>query len=214
MEGRSKWRSRDPAEEKKSSSDEVRHCCFLTHSARSVKSSRVPSLEGRGRGVDVGEKEGRGRGVDVGEGRGWRGGRREDYDTFGFSRRRTCQCSWPMERGRDVSSLSVNGYCRDLHICKTLGLLVASLLYLILLCRRSTVIELCGGGRGESGKREGKRERGKRERKREGEGGRGRGSGREEEEERREEGGGEGEGQKGGEGGEGGGGREEKECNR
>ena len=58
MEGRSKWRGRDPAEEK-SSSDEVRHCCFLTHSERSVKSSRcVPSLEGRGRGVDVGEREG------------------------------------------------------------------------------------------------------------------------------------------------------------
>ena len=48
-------------------------------------------------------------------------------NTFGFGRRRTCQCSWPMERGRDVSPLSVNGYCRDLHICKTLGLLVASL---------------------------------------------------------------------------------------
>ena len=108
MEGRSKWRGRDPAEEK-SSSDEVRHCCFLTRSARSVKSSRcVPSLEGRGRG--------------------WRGGRREEHNTFGFGRRRrTCQCLWPMERGRDVSSLSVNGYCRDLHICKTLGLLVASL---------------------------------------------------------------------------------------
>ena len=107
MEGRSKWRGRDPAEDKKSSSDEVRHCCFLTHSAKSVKSSRcVPSLEGRGRGE---------------------GGRREEHDTFGFGRRRTCQYSWPMERGRDVSSLSVNGYCRDLHICKTLGLLLTSL---------------------------------------------------------------------------------------
>ena len=62
-----------------------------------------------------------------GRGRGWRVGRREEHDTFGFGRRRTCQCSWPMERGCDVSSLSVNGYCRDLHICKTLGLLVASL---------------------------------------------------------------------------------------
>ena len=34
-----------------------------------------------------------------------------------------------------------------------------------------TVIELCGGRRGERGKREGRRERGKRERKREGDGG-------------------------------------------
>ena len=49
---------------------------------------------------------------------------------------------------------------------------------------RWTVIELCGGRRGERGKREGSRERGKRERK--------------------EEGGGEGEG----------GVRREKECNR
>ena len=75
----------------------------------------------------MGEREGRGRG----EGGEWmweggRGGRKEEYDTVGFGRR-TCQCSWPMERGHNVSSLSVNGYCRDLHICKTLGLLVASL---------------------------------------------------------------------------------------
>ena len=93
----------------------------------------------------------------------------------------------------------MNGYCRDLHICKTLGLLVASFRassYLILLCCRWTVIELCGGGRGERGKREGRRERGKRERKRDGEGG---GSGSEGEEERTEEGGDKGEGEKGGE---------------
>ena len=62
MEGRSKWRGRDPAEEKKSSSDEVQCCCLLTHSARSVKSSRcVPSLEGRGRGDGVGGGEGGGK---------------------------------------------------------------------------------------------------------------------------------------------------------
>ena len=80
MEGRSKWRGRDPAEEKKLSSDEVWRCCFLTHSARSVKSSRcVPSLEGRGRGEgeekegrrgEGGEKEGSGCGREGGEGGG------------------------------------------------------------------------------------------------------------------------------------------------
>ena len=62
MEGRSKWRGRDPAEEKRSSSNEVRHCCFLTRSARSVKPSRcVPSLEGRGRGEGGGGGEGGGK---------------------------------------------------------------------------------------------------------------------------------------------------------
>ena len=93
MEGRSKWRGRDPAE-KKSSSDKVRHCCFLTRSARSVKSSRcVPSLEGRGRGDGVGGGEGGGKSMIP---------------------------SALVEGGE-------HGYCRDLHICKTLGRLVASL---------------------------------------------------------------------------------------
>ena len=42
------------------------------------------------------EREGRGRG----EGREREG--REEHDTLGFGRRRrTCQCSWPMERGRE-----------------------------------------------------------------------------------------------------------------
>ena len=148
MEGRSKWRGRDPAEEKKSSSDEVRHCCFLTCSARSAKSSRcVPSLEGRGREVDVGEREGRGRG-EGGEGGGKstipsalvEGG--EHVSACGLWREdvpRPRLIFWAgpgdeanvsvrgLWREDAMSSLSVNGYCRDLHICKTLGLLVASL---------------------------------------------------------------------------------------
>ena len=69
---------------------------------------------GEWREVDVGEMEGRGRGGKVegsgcgGEGGRWKGGRRKEYDTFGFGRRRkTCRCLWPMERGRDVSSLSM-----------------------------------------------------------------------------------------------------------
>ena len=101
---------------------------------------------------------------------GGRGGRREEYDTVSFGRRRgTCQCLWPMEVGCDVSSLSVNGYYRDLHICKTLGLLVASLSYLSVLCSRWTVTELCGGRRGE--REEGEEEGGKRRGRKREEGG-------------------------------------------
>ena len=70
MEGQSKWRGRDPAEEK-SSSDKVRRCCFLTRSARSVITlCALPGGEREGRrGVDVGEREGRGRGEGGVEGK-------------------------------------------------------------------------------------------------------------------------------------------------
>ena len=80
MEGQSKWRGRDPAEEKKSSSDEVLFLDTLSKKREVITLCAQPG----------GEREGRGRGEGGewmwGRGSGWRGGMREEHDTFGFGR--------------------------------------------------------------------------------------------------------------------------------